>query len=533
VFISYARATESVARLIAEALRGHGFDVWRDDELPPHRTYADVIEERIRAARAVVVVWSADAVKSQWVRAEADLALQQGTLVQLSLDGVLPPMPFNQIHCVDLAGWSGNTAAPGWRKITSAVAELLDQEAVASVNALPLPDKPSLAVLPFINLANDSDQDYFAAGMMDEVVTSLSRIHSLFVIASSATRSLKDQSLEPREIAQRLGVRYILEGSVRRANARVRISVKLTDARGGAQIWADRFEDTLEDVFALQDRVALSVAGVIEPSIHAAELRRISRGTLENLGSYDLYLRAAHLRATLRQKEVIQALELLDRALALEPDFAPALAQAAGCHSQLYFNRWTEDLDFHRTEGLRKAERAVRAGADDAAVLAQVASAVMELDHGIDRAIDLIERATTLNPGSAYAWFISGLLQLVQGNGDEAVEHLQRAARLDPISRLNEIARAHIGIGRALLGEFDEALRIFRAITYRTPRVQLFMPFVCAELGLWKEAREELRLYEQLTDIPPEALFAGMPVRPDHRAAVMEAIAKVRASEES
>jgi len=530
VFISYARSTEPAARLIAETLRALGYGVWRDDELPPHRPYAEVIEERLRAARAVVVVWSADAVRSQWVRAEADLALQQGTLVQLSLDGVLPPMPFNQVHCVNLAGWTGNTAAPGWRKIAATVAELLDQVAIASPEALPLPDKPSLAVLPFLNLGNDEDQEYFAAGMTDEVVTALSRIHSLFVIASSATKSLKDQPVDPREVAQRLGVRYILEGSVRRANSKVRISVKLTDARGGAQIWAERFEDTLEDIFALQDRVALSVAGVIEPSVQAAELRRISRSTLENLGCYDLYLRAAHLRATLRVSEVTQALELLDRALTLEPDFAPALAQAAGCHSQLYFNRWTEDLDFHRSEGLDKAERAVRAGGDDAAVLAQVASALVELDHQIDRAMGLIERATTLNPGSAYAWFISGMLKLIDGKADDAVSHLQRAARLDPISRLNEIARAHIGVGKALLGNFDEALQIFRAITYRTPRVQLFIPYVCAELGLWTEARKELRLYEQLTEITPEVMFAKMPVRAETRVPVLEAIAKVRNS---
>lgn len=530
IFISYARSTESTAQLIAESLRALGYEVWRDDELPVHRTYAEVIEERLRAAKAVVVIWSADAVKSQWVRAEADLARQQGTLVQLRLDEALPPLPFNQVHCVDLAGWSGNTAAPGWCKIVATVAGLLDQEPAAVTAALPLPAKPSLAVLPFVNLSKDADQDYFAEGMMDEVVTALTRIRSLFVIASSATLSLKDQALDPREVARRLGVRYILEGSVRRANSRVRILVKLIDARGGAQIWAERFEDTLQDIFALQDRVALSVAGVIEPNIQAAELRRATRGTVENLGCYDLYLRAAHLRATLRKAEVTQALELLERALTLEPEFAPALAQAAGCHSQLYVNHWSDNRDFHRTEGLIMAERAVRAGADDAAVLAQVANAVMELDHGIDRASGLIDRATTLNPGSAYAWFISGVLKLVGGQADDAVEHLQRAARLDPISRLNEIARAHIGVGRALMGDFDESLRILRATTYRTPRIQLVMPYICVRLGLWPEAREEFRLYQQLTTIPPEVMLAHMPVRVDHRALVLEAFDQIRNS---
>jgi len=163
-------------------------------------------------------------------------------------------------------------------------------------------------------------------------------------------------------------------------------------------------------------------------------------------------------------------------------------------------------------------------------VLAQVANALMELDPAIDRASGLIERATTLNPGSAYAWFISGVLKLIAGNSSEAVEHLQRAARLDPISRLNEIARAHIAIGRALLGDFEESLRIFRAITYRTPRVQLFLPYICARLGLWPEAREELSIYEQLTNIPPEAMLAQMTSSADHRALLLDAFAQVRNS---
>lgn len=532
IFVSYARSTESTAHLIAESLRALGYGVWRDDELPPHRPYADVIEERLRAAKVVIVVWSAAAVKSQWVRAEADIARQQGTLIQISLDGALPPLPFSQIHCVDLSGWSGNSGAPGWRKVVTAVAEILNQEpTAATAGTVPaLPDKPSLAVLPFVNLARDADQEYFAEGMMDEVVTALTRIRSLFVIASSATMSLKDQSLDPREVARRVGVRYILEGSVRRANSMVRISVKLIDALSGAQIWSERFDDSLRDVFALQERVALSVAGVIEPNIHAAELRRAARGTVENLGSYDLYLRAAHLRASLRKTEVIQALELLDRALELEPEFAPALAQAAGCHSQLYINQWTDDRDFHRAEGLLLAERAVRAGSDDAAVLAQVANAAMELDRNIDRASGLIERAVALNPGSAYAWFISGLLKLIGGHGEESMEHLQRAARLDPISRLNEIARAHIGICHALLGDFENALRVLRATSFRTPRIQLWLLCICARLAQWPEAREELRLYEQMTNIPPEVLIVDTTQREDLQRMGLDAIAHIRNS---
>lgn len=173
---------------------------------------------------------------------------------------------------------------------------------------------------------------------MEETISALTRIRSIFVILSSARMSLRDSNLDPETAARRPGGRYVLEGNVRRAGAKVRIAVKLTDAINKTQIWAEHFDDTLEDVFALQDRVALAVAGVIEPKRKTAELRRVARSPLESLGCYDLYLRAAHLRASSPKDKVLQALELLERALALDPGFVPALAQPAGCHSQIYLN---------------------------------------------------------------------------------------------------------------------------------------------------------------------------------------------------
>lgn len=503
VFISYARASEPQALRVADALRDLGYGVWRDDELPAHRAYGEVIEERLRAAKAVVVLWSADAVKSHWVRAEADVARKAGTLVQLSLDSALPPLPFDQVHCVNLDGWTGDTGAAGWRKIAESVGELLGRDPATSVpGPPPLPDRPSIAVLPFANLSKEADQDYFVEGMMDEIVTALTRIHSLFVIGSASSLSLKGQDIAASEAAHRLGVRYILEGSVRRSGPRVRISVKLTDARGGDQIWAERFEDTLDDIFALQDHVALSVAGVIEPTVQAAELRRIVRRPLESLGCYDLYLRAASLRVTLRKAEVLQALELLERALALDADFAPALAQAAGCHSQVYVNNWSDDREAHRRRGIEMAERAVAAGADDAAVLTQVANALAELDPAPDRAAALAQRAIRLNPGSAYGWFISGVIRLLHGELDMAIEELQTAARLDPISRLGDMARAHVAVALAGDGRFEEAERAFRGTTYRTPRIHLMRVALYGHLGRLPEAQEELELYAGSTSVP-------------------------------
>ena len=189
VFISYARSTEPEARAIGEALRGLGHRVWRDDEIPAHRAYADVIEERLRAAKAVIVLWSAEAVKSQWVRAEAEVAREAGTLVQLRLDGALPPLPFNQIQCADMNGWSGDTDHPGWRKVTPAsVADLVKPRsagAPAPVSGAQPAPKLSICVMPFANMSGDAEQEYFSDGISEDIITDLSKVSALFVVAAT------------------------------------------------------------------------------------------------------------------------------------------------------------------------------------------------------------------------------------------------------------------------------------------------------------------------------------------------------------
>ena len=364
--------------------------------------------------------------------------------------------------------------------------------------------------MPFANLSSDPEQDYFVEGMMDEIVMSLTRIRTLRVISSESSRALKDLDWDNQQAAARLGVRFLLQGSVRWAGAQVRIAVKLIDAVQGSQIWADRFDDTLANVFELQDRIALKVCSVIEPSIHEAEVRRVARQPLENLGCYDLYLRAAPLRASCNKEEVIHALHLLDRALALDPDFAPALAQAAGCHSQLFCNGWDEIGPWHKEQGLKLAERAMRTGSEDASVLAQAANALADLDADLARAAALADRATSLNPGCARAWFISGLIALMAGEGHRGSEHLRTAVELDPISPLNEIARAHIGIGEILKGEFSLALELMRATTHRTPRLHVILGALLGYLGHPAEAKEEFEQFRALSPLPLEEYAANL-----------------------
>jgi adenylate cyclase len=295
VFISYAHTTARAARAAAEALRGSGYTVWFDDDLPAHRAFGPEIEAQLMAAKAALVIWSADAAKSDWVLSEANRAREERKLVQISLDGAKLPMPFDQIQCADLAGWIGDPAHPGWRKALASIAELAAKTTPApqpaSSVALALPDKPSIAVLPLADPSGAADGDYFADGMVYEIVTALARFPALFVIGSGSSLAFRGRERDVARIGRELGVRYLLEGAVRRSGPRVRISVTLVEAANGAQVWADRFEGTLEDVFALQDEVANAVAARLEPAIQAADLRRGAARPTEDLSAYDLFLR--------------------------------------------------------------------------------------------------------------------------------------------------------------------------------------------------------------------------------------------------
>jgi adenylate cyclase len=462
VFISYARSTEAQARQMAEALRALGHEVWRDDELPAHRAYAEVIEERLRAAKAVVVLWSVEAVRSQWVRAEAELAREAGSLVQVSLDGATLPLPFNQIQCADLAGWGGDLDTPGWRKVTASVAELTGAPPTPAPSRPDpaLPNKPSIAVLPFANLSKDPEQEYFTDGMVEEIVAALSRYKSIFVIASGSTLAFKGKATAPKDAARQLGVRYVLEGSVRKAGARVRIAVRLIDAHDGAQIWGDRFEDTLEDVFALQDKVALSVAATLEPAVREAEIRRISHRPTANMGSYDLYLRAVALLRTYVWSEMPEVIRLVERAVELDPDFATAMAFAARCHYIVSLYGWMDQPDEHRRKALEFGRRAMRIASDDALVISNTAMLNAYLRHDLEGAVVMADRAIALNPGSAAVWHASGSVRLLTGELDLAIEHLETSIRLNPVGPDRSGAMLFMAMARFQQHRFDNAIAL-------------------------------------------------------------------------
>jgi TolB-like protein/class 3 adenylate cyclase len=284
-------------------------------------------------------------------------------------------------------------------------------ESVPKVEATPtlaLPDKPSIAVLPFQNMSGDPEQEYFADGMVEEIITALSRIRWLFVIARNSSFTYKGQAVDVKQVGRELGVRYVLEGSVRKAGGRVRITAQLIEAETDAHLWAERFDGSLEDVFDLQDKVAISVAGVIEPTLQAAEIRRLSDRPTNDLTAYDLYLRALALCFSWEKKSIIQALGLLERAVERDPRYGAALAQAAFCHQNFHVSGWTDDPEQSHRRGIDLSRRALQVAGDDPNVLSSAGFTLAYFGEDIDIAIALLDRGLKLNPSSARGWQQTG-----------------------------------------------------------------------------------------------------------------------------
>ena len=314
-------------------------------------------------------------------------------------------------------------------------AERQRREAVEGNSAAPaLPDQPSIAVLPFQNMSGDPEQEYFADGMVEEIITALSRIKWLFVIARNSSFTYKGQAIDIKRIGHELGVSYVLEGSVRKAGGRVRITAQLIGTLNGAHLWADHFDGSLEDVFDLQDRVALSVAGVIEPALQAAETARSAGRPTNDLTAYDLYLRACAM-ALSSSAQYAEALRLLELAINRDPHYGPALAWAAFCCHRLLLDGRSQDPAAHRQRGSDYARRALEVAGDDPAILVNAAYTLGYFGEDIGAMITLVDRALALNPSFARGWFVSGVLRLYAGQPEIAIDHAETSLRLSPRAR--------------------------------------------------------------------------------------------------
>jgi pentatricopeptide repeat protein len=383
---------------------------------------------------------------------------------------------------------------------------------------LPLPDKPSIAVLPFQNLSGDPEQEYFADGMVEEIITALSRIHWLFVIARNSTFTYKGQTIDVKQVGRELGVRYVLEGSVRKGGGRVRITAQLIEAETGAHLWADRFDGSLDDIFDLQDKVAISIAGVIEPTLQAAEIRYSVARPTKDLTAYDLYLRARALASSYERDHLAQALDLLEQVIDREPRYGPALALAATYRVDLENYDWADRRDEaeNRRAAVDLAREALSVAADDPGVLGRSAIVLGRFGEDIDAALALIDRALVLNPSFAFAWYWSGWLRVFAGQSELAIEHFETSMRLNPRGQRG-FHLAGIGMAHFVSRRFEEALTVLRISLEEVPA---FAPayrtlVACyAHTGRLDEARSILK---RLVALTPVVVPTASPFRrPEH-----------------
>jgi TolB-like protein len=324
--------------------------------------------------------------------------------------------------------------------------------------ALALPAQPSIAVLPFQNMSGDPEREYFADGMVEEIITALSRFRSLFVIARNSSFTYKGRSVDIKQVGRELGVRYVLEGSVRRSAERVRITAQLIDVLTGAHLWADRFDGALEDVFDLQDRVAARVVNEIEPRLAQVELERGRHKPTANLGAYDYYLRAVANSYPMTKERSEEVLRLAYKAIELDPGFASACGFAAWLHAWRGQNQWTDDAVQERADALRMARRAEEVGREDAFALAWAAYTLAYVGRETELAAPLADRAVELNPSLAIAWGVSGWARLNLGQLDIAIERIARSLRLSPFDPFVRAWQTATAVAHLLAGRYDESL---------------------------------------------------------------------------
>lgn len=323
---------------------------------------------------------------------------------------------------------------------------------------LALPDKPSIAVLPFTNMSGDPEQDYFADGMVDDIITALSRFKALFVIARNSSFTYKGRAVDVKQVGRELGVRYVLEGSVRKAANRVRITGQLVDTATGAHLWADRFDGGLGDIFDLQDQVTESVVGAIAPAVEKAEIERAKRKPTDSLDAYAIYLRGlARLYQFAGRQANDEALRLFNSAIGLDPDFAAAYGRAAFCYIIAKTNGWFSDTANEIAEVTRLAQRAVELGKDDAIALADSGYALAYVVRDLEAGAALIDRALVLNSNSAEAWNWGGWVKNFLGEPETAIERFARALRLSPLGPRVTAMRGGTASAHFFLGRYDEA----------------------------------------------------------------------------
>ena len=530
IFISYARSDEDLAKEIGDLLKEGGYEVWRDDELPAHKPYAEVIEERLTGASAVVVLWSAEAAKSQWVRAEADTARSRKTLIQVTLDGTIPPMPFNQIQCADFKSWDGQRTSPGWKKLLASVSELAGPVAAKAPRSSTR--DLSICVLPFQNMSGDVEQEYFSDGISEDITTDLSHVSALEVIARNTAFTFKGQSVDVCEVAKKLDVTHVLEGSVRKAGDRVRITAQLIDGRSGGHVWAERFDRDLTDIFTIQDEISKAIVSALKLKLLPEEKKAIEKRGTQNAQAYNLYLLARDYWITgnhgdPRREE--RVMRICSKAVEIDPHYAEAWALLALAQSSLRY-AFGHDVDdgfaaanaalaidrtiaeahlpmFKRLQergkdeaAAAKMEAAISLGAESWSVNKEAGRFYLSrrdvptATRHYEKAVELVETDFHTWAMLASCYLALGEQTKVQGAAKKMVSEAQKAVQQDPS---NGAALGILAGGYAILGEVDKTREwIDRALLVDPDNLNMRYNFACVLATALKDREAALKMLE-------------------------------------
>jgi adenylate cyclase len=420
------------------------------------------------------------------IRGKIDIAFDD--MGEQALKNIAEPMRAWRIR---LAGEDASAIRPGSTPIR--------------VQDLALPEKPSIVVLPFDNMSAEPGQDYLADGIVEAITAALSCIRSFFVIARSSAFTYKGRATNARDIGKELGVAYLLEGSVQKAGNRLRIIVQLIETEGGAHVWSSRFDGAVEDFFDLEDRITEQVAGALQPSIRIAEIERSRRKRPQDLGSYDYTMRAMPHVWALEKEESVKALELLEKALTIDPEYPLALSLAGWCHAQRSVYNWADDIAESQASARSLAERAAEMSGDDPVILA-VLGAVHTFVRNYGTARVLLDRAVTLDSNAAWAWSRLGWLENYADQPQKAIENFERALRLSPIDPMNFNNYVGLGSAHEVAQEYDKAAAFYRRALEERPNAGWIYRNLASSLsgaGRVEEAKrafaEMMRNYPDLT----------------------------------
>jgi TolB-like protein len=516
VFLSYSREDQATARRFAEGFEREALSVWWDQTLNVGEAFDRVTEQALDNARAVVVLWSKHSVDSRWVRAEATQAQANGRLVPVMIEACRRPIMFELTHTADLSDWSGDPADPHWQTFMEGLLRFMGKCATNQTDAIlgttaagdELFSRPAVAVLPFANLSGEPEQEYFVDGITQDIVSALSYWRWFPVIARNSTLVYKKQSVDIKEIGQKLGAKYVLEGSVRKAGGRIRITAQLIDASNGHQLWSQRYDRDLTDIFQVQDEITESIVASLEPELQRAEQQRALRKPPQNLGAWDCCQHALAHQWKFTQEDYVAAIGFARRAIELDATSSYARSMLAVCLYEQTMAGWSANPAQSFREVFEAANQAV--ALDDGDWLGHFMKGMGYL--WTQRAHELgtqeNRRAVALNPSAPSAYHGLACLVSFTGTWAEAIPLLHKLLRLDPQYRFAGSALADISLAHLLLREFDKAREFAQQAIQAQPWfVRSYQRLACC-LGHMGDQNQARGVVERLLQRQPDLSLA-------------------------